>query len=180
MKFVSLLRGINVSGQKSIKMADLKALYDSLGFQNVLTYIQSGNVIFDSAIQHKDELKTMIEAAIQEAYGFQVPVQIRTRQEIGEVIDNCPFGEIDLEKDGRRVLVTFLASKPANKRVAEIQEIVEAPDQFVWDKNQIYLYVPGGYGRSKLSNNFIEGKLKVEATTRNWKTIFKLYELSVD
>lgn len=178
MKYISLLRGINVSGQKSIKMADLKALYESLGFQDVLTYIQSGNVIFDSEIQDKSELKTMVEAAIREAYGFQVPVQVRTRPEIEEIIRDCPFGEVDLEKDGRRVLVTFLASKPTQERVEEIQEVVEAPDRLLWREKEIYLYVPGGYGRSKLSNNFIEGKLRVDATTRNWKTILRLFELS--
>ena len=179
MKYISILRGINVSGQKKIKMVDLKSLYELLGFQDVVTYIQSGNVIFDAAVKNKADLKAKIEEAIEEKYKFHVSVEIRTNREIGDIIKNCPFGSVDLAEDGTKVLVTFLFSKPSEVRVSDIQKYVVAPEKLVVRGKEIYLYCPKGYGKSKLSNTFLEHKLGVEATTRNWKSVHKLYELSV-
>ena len=179
MKYVSILRGINVSGQKKIKMADLKYLYELLDFQSVVTYIQSGNVIFDAPVKNKSDLKKKIVEAIEEKYKFHVPVEIRTNREIRDIIRNCPFGSVDLVQDGTKVLITFLSSKPSKDRVSDIQKYVVAPEKLVARGKEVYLYCPNGYGKSKLSNTFLEHKLGVEATTRNWKTIHKLYELSV-
>jgi uncharacterized protein (DUF1697 family) len=178
MKYISILRGINVSSQKKIKMADLKSLYELLGFQNVVTYIQSGNVIFDAPVKNKSDLKKKIVEAIEEKYRFHVPVEIRTNLEIGDIIKNCPFGSVDLGKDGTKVLVTFLSSTPSEDRVSDIQKYVVAPEELVVRGKEVYLYCPDGYGKSKLSNTFLEHKLGVEATTRNWKSVHKLYELS--
>ena len=179
MRYISILRGINVSGHKKIKMVDLKSLYELLGFQNVATYIQSGNVIFDAAINNKADLKAKIEEAIDRRYKFHVPLEIRTYREIGDIIENCPFGSVDLVEDGTKVLVTFLSSTPPKVRVSDIQKHVVAPEKLVVKGKEVYLYCPNGYGKSKLSNTFLEHKLGVEATTRNWKSIHKLYELSV-
>ncbi len=179
MKYVSILRGINVSGQKKIKMTDLKSLYASLGFQDVITYIQSGNVIFTTDSNNKTELKEKIEKAIEEKYAFRVPVVIRTHREISDIIDNNPLGPIDLVKDGTRVLLTFLSSQPSQDRISELQHHVAAPEQLFVTKKEVYLYCPNGYGKSKLSNTFLEKKLGVRATTRNWKSVLKLYELSL-
>ncbi len=90
MKYISVLRGINVSGQKKIKMADLKALYEQLGFENVVTYIQSGNVIFETTANMTADLATKIEQAIQNKYRFHVPVVIRTHDEIKTIIKRLP------------------------------------------------------------------------------------------
>ena len=180
MKYISILRGINVSGQKKIKMDDLRSLYESLGFQNAVTYIQSGNVIFDATIKNRADLKTIIEEAIEGKYKFHVPVDIRTIHEIGDILKNCPFGSIDLLKYGTKVLVTFLSSYPSEDRVFDIQKYVVAPEELVWRGKEVYLYCPNGYGKSKLSNTFLEHKLGVEATTRNWKSVHKLHELSVE
>ena len=179
MKYISILRGINVSGQKKIKMSDLKSLYELLSFQNVVTYIQSGNAIFDATVKNKVDLKAKIEEAIEEKYKFHVPVEIRTRREIGDIIKSCPFGLVDLVEDGTKVLVTFLSSKPSEVRFFDIQKYVVAPEKLVVRGKEAYLYCPNGYGKSKLSNTFLEHKLGVKATTRNWKSIHKLYELSV-
>lgn len=178
-KYISILRGINVSGQKKIKMADLKSLYEQLGFKNIVTYIQSGNVIFDSSTTNKADLKTKIEAAIEKTYHFHVPVEIRTNRELENIIKNCPFGSVDLEEDGTKVLVTFLSSAPSKAKITDIQQYVVAPEELVVRKNEVYLYCPNGYGRSKLSNTFLEKKLGIDATTRNWKSVHKLYELSL-
>ncbi|MFV1977275.1 MAG: DUF1697 domain-containing protein [Candidatus Scalindua sp.] len=178
MRYISILRGINVSGQKKIKMADLKSLYESSGFENVETYIQSGNVIFESSDKNTANLKKTIEDAIQKKYKFYVPVEIRTKLEFKNIIKNSPFGSIDLEKDGTKVLVTFLATKPAKNRITDVLKYVILPERLVIKGKEIYLYCPNGYGKSKLSNTFLEKKLGVKATTRNWKSVQKLYELS--
>lgn len=179
MKYISVLRGINVSGQKKIKMADLKSLYESLGFQNVVTYIQSGNVIFDAGSSDKNELKTTTEKAIEERYAFHVPVDIRTHREISDIIDNNPLGPVDPQKNGTKVLVTFLSAEPAAEKIAGLQHHVAEPEQLFVMGKEVYLYCPNGYGKSKLSNTFLEKKLGVGATTRNWKSVLKLYELSL-
>lgn len=178
MKYISILRGINVSGQKKIKMADLKSLYELLGFKNVVTYIQSGNVIFDVETKNITELKATIEQTIQEKYGFHVPVAIRTNQEIADIIRNSPFGSVNLAKDGAKILVTFLSSKPAEANISSIQQYVASSEKLFVIEKEAYLYCPNGHGKSKLSNIFLERKLGVEATTRNWKSVHKLYELS--
>jgi len=178
MKYISILRGINVSGQKKIKMADLQLLFESLGFENVVTYIQSGNVIFDSTAKNNIDLRLIIEKAIKKKYKFHVPVIIRTKTEFEKVIKNLPFNSIDLERDGTIVLVTFLAEKPSKVKQTEILQYVKSPEKLVLNNKEVYLYCPNGYGKSKLSNNFIGNKLCVEATTRNWKSVHKLVELS--
>ena len=174
MKYISILRGINVSGQKKIKMSELKSLYELLGFQNVVTYIQSGNVIFDTAVKKKTDLKAMIEKAIEEKYKFHVPVEIRTNREIANIIKNCPFGSVDLVENGTKILVTFLASNPSEAMIADVLKYVVAPEELVVRRKEVYLYCPNGYGKSKLSNTFLEHKLGIETTTRNWKSVHKL------
>jgi uncharacterized protein (DUF1697 family) len=178
-KYISILRGINVSGQKKIKMADLKSLYELLGFQNVVTYIQSGNVIFHTSGKNRDDLKVTIEKAIEEKYKFHVPVELRTNHEIENIISNCPFGSVNLAEDGTKVLVTFLSSEPQEMMASDIQKHVVAPEKLVVQGKEVYLYCPNGYGKSKLSNTFLEKKLNVEATTRNWRSVYKLHELSM-
>lgn len=178
MKYISLLRGINVSGQKKIKMTDLKYLYERLGFQDVATYIQSGNVIF-KAENHTD-LNQRIEKAIQKQYSFHVPVEIRTSREMSSIIKNCPFGSRNSDEDGTKILITFLSAEPSQENLATLRPHVIDPEKLLLKGKEIYLYCPNGYGKSKLSNTFLEQKLKVGATTRNWKTVNKLHELSMD
>jgi len=178
MKFISLLRGINVSGKKAIKMSDLKSLYQEIGFQNVVTYIQSGNVVFDTEDKNSSSVMKKIQNAIESKYQFQVPVEIRTNREISKIIEACPFDSFDLKENGTKVLLTFLSESPLQKNIDELMKHVVNPDQLVIKDKAAYLYCPNGYGKSKLSNNFLEKKLGVDATTRNWKSVQKLYELS--
>jgi len=176
-KFVSLLRGINVSGQKKIKMAELKAMYLSLGFQNVETYIQSGNVVFESKITDKSEIKKLIENAIKKQFDFDVPVHVLCKLEIEDAFKLNPFlkrKNIPIEHLG----ITFLENSPDASPLQSISELsVAGKDEFqIIDKN-IFLLLPNGFGRTKLSNNMFERKLKTNATSRNWKTITKLVEM---
>lgn len=176
--YISILRGINVGGQKKIQMSDLKSLYEGLNLRDVITYIQSGNAIFKSDQETLiPELVKRIESAISGKYNFVVPVIIRTIDEIKKTLSVNPFFRekgIDIEK----LHVTFLETKPQAINVDNISKFDFSPDKFKIIDREVYLYCPNGYGISKLSNNFFENKLKMKVTTRNWKTINKLIELA--
>ena len=176
--YISILRGINVSGHKKIEMAGLKALYEALNFKDVVTYIQSGNVIFKAGDKAANiQLSEKIGKAIFEEFNFEVPVIIRTRFEIEKIISANPFlqqSDIHVEK----LHITFLSEVPEEERSKKIVSLNYPPDKFIIQNKEVYLYVPGSYGNTRLSNNFFESKLKVSATTRNWKTVNKLLELA--
>jgi uncharacterized protein (DUF1697 family) len=169
-----MLRGINVSGQKKIRMADLRDLYESLELKNVQSYLQSGNVVFDSDEKDIDKLKEAIETQIETNYGFSVPVLIRIKEDFQRVIKEHPFAE----EEAIRVLVTFLYESPEKSKLEELSQHEDKVDQFAIGEQEIFLFCPGGYGRTKLSNNFFEKKLGVVATTRNWKSVNALYEMA--
>ena len=176
--YISLLRGINVSGQNKILMADLKALYQDLGFQNVTTYIQSGNVVFThhSPLSNQ-ELAKEIENAIQQKYNFLVPVIIRKAAELSQIVAANPFVADDTI-DVERLHVTFLAEQPQTGNLEKLNTYNSPPDRFVVVGQEVFLYIPERYGDTKLSNSFFENKLKVSATTRNWKTIMQLHQMA--
>ena len=180
MKYISILRGINVGGHKKILMADLKNLYAQLGFTNVISYIQSGNVVFDSNISDVNQIITSIEKAITTRYGFDVPVIIRTHAEIKKVFENSPFEEIDLKTEGSKYFLTMLSDLPSNENIETLLGFVKPPESLQITGNNIYIHYPNGAGRKKLTNALIENKLKVKVTSRNWKTVVKLIELSKD
>jgi uncharacterized protein (DUF1697 family) len=172
--FISMLRGINVGGQKKVRMAELKSLYETLGLENVQTYVQSGNVVFDSTEKDGVKLQNAIEVQIEATYGFNVPVLIRTGDDFRRVIESHPFAG----EEPVRVLVTFLYEQPEGSKWDELRTYKDKVDQFTLGEQEIFLFCPGGYGKTKLSNTFFEKKLGVDATTRNWKTINTLYEMA--
>jgi uncharacterized protein (DUF1697 family) len=175
--FISILRGINVSGQKKIKMADLKALYQGLGYSDVATYIQSGNVIF-SCDGESANIKLQIEQAISTAYDFDVPVLVIKANDFKSMVEQMPFAGVELESDGTKVMFTFLAALANQENNDKLMTYVKAPEELQLLGQVAYVHCPNGYGKSKLSNVFIENKLKVAATSRNWKTAVKLVELT--
>ncbi len=177
--FISILRGINVSGQKKILMADLKALYEKLKFTDVATYIQSGNVIFKTNEKLSDiEFAKKIEEAIHKKYDFEVPVIIRSEDEMKKIISQNPFVK-EKNIDEKKLHVTFLSEIPDKKNVESTVNMDFLPDRFIIIGKEIFLYVPNGYGETKISNNFFEKKLKVKATTRNWNTTNKLSQMAL-
>ena len=159
-------------------MAELKTIYEKLGFENVITYIQSGNVIFDTGNKNASDISRAIENTISKKFGFDVPVLIRTRDELVKIIDKCPYKHIDYEKEGNKVIVSIAATTPDQANIKAIQQYVKPPEELNVINREIYLYCPKGYGKSKLSNNFLENKLLITASGRNIKTLLKLYELS--
>lgn len=176
MKYIVLLRGINVGGQKSIKMIDLKNIFESIGFKNVKTYLQSGNVIFDFDSTDTMELANQIEKKISEVFGFFVKVIIRTDEELRDIANNNPFlKEPNVELD--KLYVTFMLDIPETSAVLSLDVKKEENEKFIIISTEVYVYCPNGYGRTKLNNNMFEKKLKTVATTRNWKTINNLLKL---
>ncbi|MGD1119932.1 MAG: DUF1697 domain-containing protein [Dehalococcoidales bacterium] len=175
--YISLLRGINVSGQKKTGMPELAALYASLGLRNVRAYGQSGNVIFDSPRTDTNQLAGLIESKIEQVFKFTAAVLIRTPDELGRIIRDNPFLK-ERDIDTGRLHVTFLAAEPAAPALKNLKERPGTPDRFVLSGREIYLYCPNGYGRTKYSNNFFEKKLNLTATTRNWNTIKALFAIT--
>ena len=176
--YIALLRGINVGGNKKIKMLDLKALFISLGLTDVVTYIQSGNVIFKSEQIDLIELQSHIEHGINQTFGFDVPVQILTAKSLSELVTLLPFKELSVEQHGSQVMLCFLSSTPCTDQLEKLTPYQTADEQMYLIKNVLYIYYPNGSGRSKLTNTVIEKKLQLSATTRNLKTATKLVTLS--
>ena len=167
--YIVLLRGINVSGKNKLPMAELRTLLTSLGFQNVQTYIQSGNIILESD-KSKTETCQIIKQGIKDKFGYDLPVIARTKKEWKKAIDNYPFS-IENEKI---VAFTFLDKIPDVKEI-EVTSIKE--DKYKIFDDVVYLHCPSTFASTKLSNNLFERKLKVTATTRNLRTTIKLLKL---
>ena len=178
-RYISILRGINVGGKRKILMADLKRLFENLGFINIATYIQSGNVIFDyNGKKDNIELANKIEQSIMDFYEFKVPVIVRTLDEIKHARLNNPFLKIGAEIE--RLDLTFLKEIPTSEKLEKIKNYDFAPDKFEIINRDIYIFCSGKYSDSKLTNKFFENKLKITATTRNWNTVNKLYEMALN
>lgn len=177
--YISILRGINVGGHKLIKMDTLRNMYESLNFKDVKTYVQSGNVIFSYNKTDLKELEDIISKQIEKNLGHIVPVIVLTKEKLMRIIEQNPFSK-DPEKDSSFLHVTFLANsyKEFNKDIFE--EKKQVGEDFQFNEDAIYLYCPKGYGETKLNNNFIESKLKVKASTRNWKTTIELLNIATE
>jgi len=175
--YISILRGINVSGHKMIKMDALRAMFETLGFKNVKTYIQSGNVVFQTKKTSPQALEKKIAKKIADSFGFEVPVLVIDSAELSHTLKNNPFVN-KRKEDSTKLHVTFLSGEPQQAAIEKIKEGNYADDEFIVSGKNIYLFCPNGYGNTKLSNTFFENKLKLTATTRNWKTVNELINLS--
>jgi uncharacterized protein (DUF1697 family) len=169
--YISLIRGINVGGKKLL-MTELKDIYNIMGFEGVKSYIQSGNIIFKSAKENIKELEEEIENEILKSH-FQVAVLIRTLDEFKQILHNNPY----LDEDPGKIYVTFLKEK-SDQTLKHMIEGKEANESYQIKNREIYLYLPNGYGRTKINNNFLERQFNLKATTRNWRTVNRLYELA--
>jgi uncharacterized protein (DUF1697 family) len=171
-KQIALLRGINVGGHKKILMADLKSLFEALGFKDVVTYIQSGNVVFSSS--NEDDVSVKISEGIREKYGWDVPVLIKTASEIESILSNCPFSE---EKKMKSYFILFNKT-PFDKNIEDVARLSYPDEELEITPMCLYFFCAMGYGRIKMNMNLIEKKLKVKATSRNYRTLVKLLELA--
>ena len=175
--YISILRGINVSGQKMIKMDALKEMYKDLHFTNIQIYIQSGNVIFQNIQSKQTDLGQKISKELMRKFGFEIPVIVLDTFELKEIIEKNPFVS-DETKDISHLHVTFLSSKPELIDSSLFYQKKAPEEEFAITENAVYLYCPKGYGQTKLTNAFFENKLKVGATTRNWKTTLELHRIA--
>ncbi len=177
MKYIALLRGINIGRHKRIKMADLVNVFESSGSKNVKTYLQSGNVVFEYDFHDAAEIAESIERKIGQKFSFPVNVIIRTRDELETIVKDNPFiKKQDIKLD--KLYVTFLSDIPGPEVILNIGIDKDENEKFEIKGREVYLYCPNGYAKTKLKNNIFEKKLNTVATTRNWKTTNKLLELS--
>jgi uncharacterized protein (DUF1697 family) len=174
-KYIAILRGINVGGHRKILMADLKLQLSSIGFLDVSTYIQSGNVFLKTDENDIKLIKLKITECIKREYGFNVPVIVITKSEIKSIVELNPF--LTQAEDVKQLHVTFLSDQPLQEDVEGINDNYKGEDDFVILDKVIYLFIKGPSHKSKLSNNYFEKQLGLIATTRNWKTTLKLNEL---
>ncbi len=171
--YIALLRGINVGGHKKILMTDLKVLLESIGLQNVQTYIQSGNVVFRS--NEKANLSSIITKAIETKYGFLVPVLVKKVSELIEIVSKCPF----FDEKRKKSYFILLEEIPTLKNIKLTASFSNLNEEFQIEKNCVYIYYAEGAGKAKMGINFFERKLKVIATARNYRTMSKLIEMSL-
>ncbi len=170
--YIALLRGINVGGHKKILMSDLKLLFEALGFENVTTYIQSGNVVFSS--ENKVDFADKISKAIESKYGFIVPVLVKKATELNEIVSKSPFLDEKLEKS----YFILLQDKPLTENIEIAAAFSHPNEEFHIIEDCVYIYYSEGAGKAKMGNNFFEKKLKVTATARNYRTMAKLIALA--
>lgn len=175
--YIAMLRGINVSGHNIIKMEQLRASFVTLGFGNIKTYVQSGNVVFEARNDSAANLAKKIERKMTRDFGFSVPVVLMTSKRMEETFKRCPFVKRP-NIDHSKLHVTFLSDDPPETALEQLQPLGVKPEQLRIVGREIYLYCPHGYGRTKLSNTAIEKKLSVRATTRNWNTVNTLLAMA--
>jgi len=175
--YISILRGVNLGGINSLKMAALKDLLLQKGFGDVETYIQSGNVVYRFPEIIPEMLSQRIREALHSAFGLEVPVITLSLPQLETVVENNPFLK-EAHVDTAFLHVTFLDGEPHAAGIEKLKSGAYEPDAFEVLNKAVYLHCPKGYGNTKLSNKFLETKLKVAATTRNWKTTVTLLEMA--
>jgi uncharacterized protein (DUF1697 family) len=177
MTYIAMLRGINVGRGKVVKMERLRTLFATLGFGEVRTYVQSGNVVFQSERKSLAELTRTIEAKIHRDFGFTVPVLIKTSKALAQIVRDNPLLRVK-GIDVSKLHVTFLSDAPPKTAARVLEDLATPRERFRILNREIYLYCPDGYGNSKLTNNTIEKKFSLVATTRNWRTVNALLEMA--
>jgi uncharacterized protein (DUF1697 family) len=168
--YVAMLRGINVGRGKIVKMERLRASFEALGFGGVRTYVQSGNVIFESRRKPSAILSKQIEERIRCDFGFAVPVLLKTSKEMEQIIRGNPLLK-EKAIDHSKLHVTFLSDAAPKTAFNDLKALATNRERVRVLNREIYLSCPDGYGRTKLSNTAIEKKLSTVATTRNWRTV---------
>ena len=175
MRYIALLRGINVGGNTMIKMADLKSSFEKLGFKNVVSYINSGNLAFDVAKSTEEKICAKIEKAIEKEVGKPVQVMVREQSSIKRVLDNNPFsGAYETHK---QMHVLFMKHKMPNDKEEQLKAAGTEQEKFEVIDREIYALLKGGMAESLMGRGLIEKRFKVSITARNWRTVEKLAEL---
>jgi uncharacterized protein (DUF1697 family) len=170
-----LLRAVNVGGRNTVPMARLRDCLTDAGFTNVVSYLQSGNLVLGSR-KSPASVGRDVAAVIAAEFGLTIAVTVRSHAELTAVVAGDPFA--DVRTDDSRHGVAFLDAKPAAERLAEIDPDGFLPDRLVEAGREIHLWCPNGFQQTDLTNAFLERRLGVVATTRNWRTVGKLCDLA--
>jgi uncharacterized protein (DUF1697 family) len=174
---ISMLRGVNVGGHNKIKMDALRALYESLKFEDPRTYVQSGNIIFRTKEKNSAALARKIQSAIERKFGFRPEVILRTVDELRKAIAATPFADRPALEPGK-ILVTFLAGDPGPEAHVALGGLLGFPEELHLRGRELYIYFPDGAGKSKLPWSRIAKLLQTEGTARNWNSVTKLLEMA--
>src|SRR5271165_2017791 len=174
--YISMLRGINVGGHKRMKMDQLRKSFEALGFEQVQTYIQSGNVVFKTRKLSPAALSKRIEKKILGDFGFSVCVISRSSEEMAETIERNPFLNLP-DTDHEKLHVMFLSEAPPPEALKKLGDLTAAPDQCRSLDREIYFYLPNGASQSVLMKNPVDRILAVVTTTRNWRTVNQLHQM---
>jgi uncharacterized protein (DUF1697 family) len=175
MRYVALLRGINVGGANLMSMNDLKAVFTELGFENIRSYINSGNLAFDTTKSTEKKLVDRIENAIESRFGRNVHVMVREQKDIERIIKNNPF---DGQFDSHKVMHVLFLKEPMPAEKEELLQASALPgERYEVRGSEIYNLLPNGVAGSLLTKGFFEKKPAVPYTGRNWRTVEKLAEL---
>lgn len=174
---ISLLRGVNLGGQKILKMDALRALYESLKFEDVATFIQSGNVVFRTNERDLSKICKRIGDGIEKSYGFRPEVILRTTEEMRGVIARNPFAKRQGIEPGK-LLVWFLPATPDAEARKKLLTVKIQQEELRLEERELYIYFPDGQGRSKLSLPAIDRALKMLGSGRNWNSVQKLMEMA--
>ena len=173
---LALLRGINVSGHNMIKMDVLKTLLENAGFQNVRTYIQSGNVFVDSEEEHGASVGFKIKQEIFKELGLEVPVVVIGKEHLEACLNNNPFLK-EKDCDTKKLYVAFVSKELHGSAINDLKISQFKPDEAAIDKNKIFIKYATGAGKTRLDQKYIEKKLNLVATIRNWNTVTTLLEM---
>ena len=173
---VALLRGINVGGRNLITMSGLRDLLGTLGFTNVRSLLQSGNLVFQSDRRASSKIEQLLEVETKKSLGTSVDYHVRTADEWKAVVANNPFPE-EAERDPAHLVALFLKVAPKPKNIETLQAAIRGPEIVRADGKQVYIVYPMGIGTSKLTNTLIDKTLGLRGTARNWNTVVKLAAL---
>jgi uncharacterized protein (DUF1697 family) len=176
MKHLALLRGINVSGHNMIKMEALKTTLEAIGFTNVVTYIQSGNVFVETEEESGFGVGFKIKQEIFKTFGHEVPVIVIGKNDLELCFKNNPFLK-QKDVDTKKLYVAFISKELSSSAINELKISQFKPDEAVIDGNRIFIKYDTGAGKTRLDQKYIEKKLNVTATIRNWNTVTKLLEM---
>ena len=174
---VCMLRGVNLASSNRIRMDALRTLCESLGHRDVATYVQSGNVVFRTAVRDLAKIARRIEDGIESTFGFRCDVVLRTPGELRDIVAANPFaGRSGI--DPSKFLITFLAREPGAEAQAKLRAVDIAPEELYIHGREIYIYFPNGLARPKLPSGLIDRTVKMPCTGRNWNTVTKLLEMA--
>jgi uncharacterized protein (DUF1697 family) len=173
---LALLRGINVSGHNMIKMEVLKSTLENIGFQNIRTYIQSGNVFLDSNEESPAKIAFIIKQEIYKVFGFDVPIIVISKSDLEACFSNCNFLK-ETEIDTKKLYVAFVSKELKPENINDLKMSQFKPDEVQIDCTRIFIKYHIGAGKTRLDQKYIEKKLNLTATIRNWNTVTQLLKM---